>query len=168
MTDEIRTARLLLRRARAEDIDPMHAILSNREATRYWSTLPFTELAQTEEWMAPMLDPSEGSGDEFVIVADGRMIGKIGCWQPPEIGFILEPATWGSGYAGEALAAFIDHRRARGAQEITADVDPRNAAALALLVKAGFVETGRAERTFKLGDEWCDSVYLRLDLQPLS
>jgi len=164
VVDEIRTERLLLRRARLEDIAPMHEILSNPDATRYWSTPPFTQLAQTEEWMASMLDPSERDGDEFVIIADSRMIGKIGCWQPPEIGFILHPDAWGRGYAGEALAAFVAHRRARGATEITADVDPRNAAALALLARAGFVETGRAERTFKLGDEWCDSIYLRLDL----
>ena len=39
------------------------------------------------------------------------MIGKLGCWRTPEIGFILDPAVWGRGYASEALAAFIDHRR---------------------------------------------------------
>ena len=25
-----------------------------------------------------------------------------------------------------------------------------------------FVETGRAERTFLIGDEWCDSIYMAL------
>ena len=164
MADEIRTERLLLRRATAKDIEPMHRILSSPQAMRYWSSLPHSELKQTQEWMASMIDPSLNGSDEFVVVADGEMIGKVGCWQPPEIGFIFDPAFWGRGYASEALGAFIDHRRRSGAEEITADVDPRNVGAVALLTKAGFEETGRAERTWKLGEEWCDSVYLRLDL----
>jgi RimJ/RimL family protein N-acetyltransferase len=35
-----------------------------------------------------------------------------------------------------------------------------------VLAKLGFVETGRAERTFLLGEEWCDSVYLALARPP--
>jgi [ribosomal protein S5]-alanine N-acetyltransferase len=45
---------------------------------------------------------------------------------------------------------------------LEADVDPRNAAALRLLGHFGFREFARAERTVRLGDEWCDSVYLEL------
>jgi RimJ/RimL family protein N-acetyltransferase len=45
---------------------------------------------------------------------------------------------------------------------LLADVDPRNVASLRVLDRLGFKETGRAERTFLLGDEWCDSVYLAL------
>ena len=43
-----------------------------------------------------------------------------------------------------------------------ADVDPRNAASLGLLRKLGFVETRHARCTIKVGEEWCDSVYLAL------
>ena len=46
--------------------------------------------------------------------------------------------------------------------QIIADVDPRNAGSLAVLTRLGFVETGRAERTFLVGETWCDSVYLAL------
>lgn len=46
-------------------------------------------------------------------------------------------------------------------EHLTADVAPRNSA-LRLLHNLGFVITRRAERTFLLGDEWCDSVYLEL------
>jgi len=47
-----------------------------------------------------------------------------------------------------------------GLPALTADVDPRNAASLRLLARLGFVETGRAQRTFRWRDEWCDSIYL--------
>ena len=165
MADHIRTQRLLLRRAVPADIVPMHRILGNAEAMRYWSSLPHSDIAQTEQWMASMIDPSLQGSDEFVVTAEGEVIGKVGCWRPPEIGFIFDPGCWGRGYASEALTAYVDYRRNCGGEEITADVDPRNLAALRLLTKAGFEVTGRAQRTWQLGGEWCDSVYLRLDLK---
>ena len=42
--DEIRTERLLLRKAREEDLDSMHRILSDKRAMRYWSSLPHESL----------------------------------------------------------------------------------------------------------------------------
>ena len=47
-------------------------------------------------------------------------------------------------------------------ERVTADVDPRNTASLALLHRLGFAETHRAARTWLVGEEWCDSVYLAL------
>jgi RimJ/RimL family protein N-acetyltransferase len=44
--------------------------------------------------------------------------------------------------------------------QLTAEVDPRNAASLRLLAKLGFRETHRAVRTLLWKDEWCDSIYL--------
>ena len=160
---EIRTDRLLLRRARLADIAAMHAIMSNPTAMRYWSTPPHAELADTERWISSMIDADPGR-DDFIVTLDDRVIGKLGAWQLPEIGFLLDPGFWGRGYALEALAAFVERRQALGSTELTADVDPRNQASLRLLEKAGFVETGRAAGTWQVGEELCDSVYLRLEL----
>ncbi len=63
----------------------------------------------------------------------------------------------------EAVSAVIERAFARfDIPEIVADVDPRNQASLALLKHLGFHQSGYAHRTFQLGDEWCDSVYLAL------
>ena len=164
MADEILTERLLLRRFRMDDIGPMHRILSDPEATLYWSTPPHDSIAQSEEWVRSEVESPPDLIDDFVVTLDGAVIGKLGCFRLPEIGFLFGPATWGRGYAGEALRAFIEHRRAQGGTELTADVDPRNLRSLRLLQRAGFAETGRAQRTCRIGDEWCDSIYLRLDL----
>jgi RimJ/RimL family protein N-acetyltransferase len=88
----------------------------------------------------------------------------MGAWKLPEFGFLIDPVHWGKGYASEALAAFIDRRRALGSTELTADVDPRNTASIRLLEQAGFVETHRAAGTWQVGDELCDSIYFRLIL----
>ena len=138
--------------------------MSDPVAMRYWSTPPHRDLADTERWMASMVNAEPATSDDFIITLNGRLIGKLGAWKLPEIGFLITPDSWGRGYGSEALAAFIDRRKALGSTELTADVDPRNEASLRLLDRHGFVETGRASGTWHVGDELCDSIYLRLAL----
>ena len=164
MSNEIRTERLVLRRACLGDAPEMHRIMSDPVAMRFWSTPPHADLAETERWMASMVEDDPAERDDFIVTLDGRLIGKLGAWRLPEVGFLLDPAQWGRGYAREALAAYIDRRRRLGSTELTADVDPRNVASIKLLEGAGFVETGRATGSWQVGDELCDSIYFRLTL----
>jgi ribosomal-protein-alanine N-acetyltransferase len=158
------TARLILRRAAPDDAEAMHAILSDPRAMTYWSHGPHDSLDQTREWLASMIEAPPGQSDEFVITLDGQVIGKLGAWRLPEVGFILSPAHWGQGYASEAMAAFLDHVFARpDVDHLVADVDPRNLASLGLLNRHGFCETGRASGTWNTHIGLCDSIYLRLD-----
>lgn len=159
----IRTARLTLRRARIDDLDSIHAVLSNKEAMRFWSTLPHATIEESRIWLRSMIDAPPDLSDDYVVEHEGRVIGKAGCWRLPDIGFILHPDYWGRGLAREALQAVIPEVFSRfPVAALTADVDPRNAASLALLKSLGFVETGRAKGTWDLGGELCDSVYLAL------
>jgi ribosomal-protein-alanine N-acetyltransferase len=158
---QIATARLRLRPARADDAAALHSIFTDARAMRYWSSLPHTDFAQTEAWLAAMMASPPDESCDFIVERDGRVIGKAGCWRLPEIGYILHPDAWGQGLAGEALGAIIPHVFAtHRIAAITADVDPRNAASLKLLARLCFVETGRATGTIRVGDELCDSVYL--------
>jgi RimJ/RimL family protein N-acetyltransferase len=159
----IRTPRLLLRRARIEDLPGIHAIMSDKRAMRYWSSLPHETEEQTREWLQSMIDAPAEASDDYVIEHEGRVIGKAGCHRLPEIGFILDPDCWGKGLAREAMEAVIRHIFAtRPVETLIADVDPRNQASLGLLKRLGFRETGRAKGTYMLGDQACDSVYLAL------
>ena len=160
----LRTARLVLRRPQADDAEAMHAILSDPAAMRYWSTPPHTDFAQSRAWVESTMDAiAAGDCDDFFVERDGALIGKAGLWSGDEIGFLLAPSIWGQGYGREALSAVIGHAfGTRGLAQIRADVDPRNDRSLRLLTGLGFQETGRAERTFKIGEEWVDSVYLTL------
>jgi [ribosomal protein S5]-alanine N-acetyltransferase len=158
----IRTERLTLRRARMQDLDDVHAMLSHPAAMRYWSTPEHETVEQSRKWLAGMVAGGPGE-DDFLIEHQGRVIGKAGAWNLPEIGFLLHPDHWGKGLAREAMEAVIAHLFAtHDLAELTAEADPRNAASLRLLTRLGFVETGRAERTLQWRDEWCDSVYLEL------
>ncbi|HVQ07991.1 MAG TPA: GNAT family N-acetyltransferase [Allosphingosinicella sp.] len=159
----IKTSRLMLRRARIEDLPRFHAIMSDPRAMRYWSSLPHETMERTREWLQSMIDAPADASDDYVIEHEGQVIGKAGCWRLPEIGFILDPDCWGKGLAREAMEAVIGHIFAtRPVETLIADVDPRNQASLGLLKRLGFRETSRAKGTWTIGEEVCDSVYLAL------
>lgn len=161
---EFRTERLLLRPARASDLEPMHAILGDPRAMAYWSSTPHEDIGKTRDWLASMIAIQPTEGEDFIVEFEGRLIGKAGLWRFPDIGFIFHPDFWGRGFAQEALTLVLDRAFAvHGLPKVDADVDPRNAGSLKLLERLGFRETGRAERTWHVGDQWCDSVYLELD-----
>ena len=162
--DRIETARLVLRRATLQDLPAFHAAMRDPHAMRYWSTPPHDDIEQTRQWLTGMIEADAATSDDFVIELDGAAIGKLGAWHLPEIGFLIHPDQQGQGYGAEALTAFIAYIRSRGLPCLKADVDPRNAACLALLRRAGFIGTGSAEKTWLVGDEWCDSIYMGLEL----
>ncbi len=161
---ELHTERLVLRRARPDDLEAIHAVLSDERTMRYWSTGPHADLDQTRAWLDSMIFSPPEVSEDFVVTLDGEVIGKLGAFRLPEIGFILRFDRWGSGYATEAIRAFLTHVFQRpGVDHLIADVDPRNTASLGLLLRHGFVETGRAAGTWQTHLGSCDSVYLRLD-----
>jgi RimJ/RimL family protein N-acetyltransferase len=159
---EISTPRLLLRTARPDDLEAMHAVLSDPCATRWWSTPPHESLEETRIWLDAMIANGPDHPD-FVVELDGRVIGKAGFFAMPDIGYILHPDVWGRGLAAEAVGVAIDHVfRTRYVETLSADVDPENAASIRLLERLGFVQTGSAERTWNIGGAWKDSLYYSL------
>lgn len=160
----IRTERLLLRHARLDDIEPLHTVLSDPIAMRWWSSVPHVSLNETRAWVEAMMAGSVAGAPDFVVEWNGRAIGKAGFWKLPDVGYILHPDAWGQGLASEAVGAAIDHVFAEGLTDIvTADVDPENTASIRLLERLGFTCTGSAERTWNIGGEWKNSLYYARD-----
>ena len=161
---EFRTERLVLRPAREQDLEAMHEVLSDPRSMAYWSSPPHDDVGQTRDWLESMIAIQPFEGEDFIIELDGTLIGKAGLWRFPEIGFILRSDHWGQGYASEALRLVLDRAfGVHGLATVKADVDPRNHASLTLLQRLGFRETGRKHRTWLVGGQWSDSVYLELD-----
>jgi RimJ/RimL family protein N-acetyltransferase len=165
VTERIVTLRLTLRRVTMGDVPAMHAIFADAEVMRYWSRLPHTDLAETEAWVAKTAAAVEsGHADDFVVLHDGLVIGRVGIWQNNELGVIFARSAWGKGFAREAIEGLIKRSQVRGMTSIIADIDPRNVRVARFLEKFGFRQTGAAKNTYKIGDIWTDSVYLTLDL----
>jgi len=160
----IETERLVLRRMMSYDAPALHAMLSDPETMQYWSTPPHVTLAETEEWVAEgIAATARGDGHDFVVLESDRLIGRVAFWMGNEIGFLFSRAVWGKGYAREAMNAVLRYGFEQlDYKTVRADVDPENVRSLKLLERVGFKRTGFAERTFKIGERWVDSVYLEL------
>ena len=158
------TERLTLRPLILADVPALHAWLSDPAGMRFWSTLPHTDIKQTEDWVRVSLDAmAKGEAQDFAVLHAGEIIGRIAFWQGNEIGFFFDPARQGQGFAGEALRAISQFGfDTLNFATIEADVDPDNTPSLRLLERNGFERTGFAEKTFEIGGKWFDSVYLSL------
>lgn len=167
--DVIQCERLRMRRVQLGDLDAIHDIMSDHETMRFWSSPPHATREETERWFASMLEGEESrKSDEFILELDGIVIGKLGAWRLPEVGFFLRRDCWGRGLATEAMQCFIEYSRSRGIEYLTADVDPENTACLRLLAKCGFQETGRKDATYIVAGEARDSVFLKVELNGAS
>ena len=160
----LETPRLILRRLTRYDAPAFHAMFSDAETMRYWSSLPHEKLAETEAWIEESLQTmARGDGHDFAVLHAERVVGRAAFWMGNEIGFIFHRDVWGQGIAREALGAVLRFGfDALQFETVRADVDPENLRSVVLLERLGFRRTGYAERTFKLGDRWTDSVYLEL------
>jgi len=164
----IKTERLVLRGAQAEDVGPLFEVFGCVETMRYWGTATHVSIMETAQLVDQIAD-DDPALSYFVVTRDGRAVGTAGFWQGSEVGFILHRDLWRQGFGEEVLRALIPYGiDTLGLEEITADVDPDNAASIGLLTKLGFVEMARAERTLQIGDRWFDSVYFRLTAPVLS
>ena len=72
---EFRTERLLLRPAKSDDLEPLHAILSHPQAMAYWSSPPHESMDQTREWLASMISIAPAECEDFIVEHDGRLVG---------------------------------------------------------------------------------------------
>jgi ribosomal-protein-alanine N-acetyltransferase len=160
MRVELRTERLILRKARLDDLAEVNAFMGHAGAMQYWSTPPHADLERTLAWLQAHIEADPEISLNYLIELEGRVIGEVGSFPIPEFGFILHPDYWGRGIGLEAGRAVIDHLFAtRPVESLVADVDPRNASSIALLVKLGFLKTGEACATLCVGGEWVDSEY---------
>lgn len=155
----LKTARLTLRATRSADAEALFDVYGDARAMRYWDRLPHERLAETEALVAGIRGMAVPLR-YFVVEHAGRVVGTAGFWRDAEIGYILHPDVWGRGLGTELLSLLVDYGFATlGFDRITAETDPDNATSNRMLKRAGFHETGRAERTLQIGDRWVGSIY---------
>jgi ribosomal-protein-alanine N-acetyltransferase len=151
-TPTLRTARLLLRPFTPADTDAIYALQSNPRVLRYWDSPPWKERARADRFIAMCTQmEQEGSGVRLVIerAADGAFIGWC-ClvkWDPgyrsAKIGYCLDEAAWGHGFATEAASALLQWAfDTLDLNRVQSETDTRNIASGRVLEKLGFTREG--------------------------
>lgn len=141
---EIRTARLLLRAFRTDDVDDALAYRNDPEFARYLPHIsqPFTR-EHAERFVETNMTEPWDTLPTFAIVLHGRVIGTVNFDVDPAartamLGYAVARAHWGRGLATEAATAAIDWAFAEhDLVEIWASTDPDNTRSRRVLEKLG-------------------------------
>lgn len=162
----LRTERLLLRPLTRADAVPMLGYKSDAESVRYVPYGPLT-LAEIEERIATRWAGTrfEKEGDGICLGIEeretGRLVGDVVLmWRSEndregEVGYILDPAFSGRGYATEAVAALLDLGfDGWGLHRIIARIDERNTASAGVVERLGFRREARFVESSWFKDEW--------------
>lgn len=173
----LETDRLLLRPHDEGDLDAVHAIETRPDVARYLYDRPSTS---REESLARLRRKMERSAideehDSLLLAvvrkAEGDLIGHVVLMRRSvehrqgEIGYVLDPAHHGHGYATEASAlmlrlGFEELRLHR----IVGRLDARNAASAAVLERLGMRREAHLRENEFVKGEWVDElVYAILD-----
>ncbi|MFI6093588.1 GNAT family N-acetyltransferase [Streptomyces sp. NPDC051218] len=166
-TPILRTTRLRLRPFTEADADPLFALHSSTQVMRYWDSAPWNDRARAERFIAVCgRIADEGTGARVAIdrASDGAFVGWCGLidWDPDNrsasLGYCLDPAMWGHGYATEAAHALLQWAfDTWDLNRVQAEADTRNAASGRVLEKVGFVREGTLQEDCVVNGEVSDS-----------
>lgn len=161
------TPRLTLRPLTAADIPALFAIFSHPEVMRYWSSPPYTEIAQARTMLlncqegyatGEFLQLGIAQRDDAVLMGTCTLFALHAASRRAEIGYALGRPYWGAGYMHEALTALIDHAfNTLNLHRLEADIDPRNTASARTLERLGFQKEGHLRERWIVSDEISDS-----------
>lgn len=166
----LHTPRLHLRPLHADDAPALFEIHADPRFAQFWSSPPWTTLAQAEALIAQdQVDLQSGEHLRLGIVRreDGALLGSCSLFKihptnrRAELGYGLGPAHWGGGYAREAVAALLAFGFSESGlnlHRVEADIDPDNIASARLLDRLGFQLEGRLRERWIVGGVVSDSA----------
>lgn len=166
--------RVLLDVLRPDDLGDLHAMQSDPDVCRYLLYEPrsldearkalardaaATRLEKPGDYLQPALRDREGRFlGTMYFALHGTDSDSVGPDRTAEIGWILLPSSQGKGYAREAAALLLDFAFGTlGLHRVYAELDPRNAASIALCERLGMRHEGHFVEHMWLKGEWTDT-----------
>jgi [ribosomal protein S5]-alanine N-acetyltransferase len=163
----IRTARLVLRPWRLDDVDAIWPVVSDPSFPRQMTWVAHADRAETVAFLEHTIaGTTAGNGVSWAITRDDAVIGNIAIgtirWflgalrvDRGEIGFWLAPAHQNKGYMTEAAGAAVAWLFGElGLHKITTGCHDTNPASRRVIEKTGFRFVGRYE-----DDVWRDGAW---------
>ena len=166
-TEVVRTARLVLRPHRPDDVDAVLRACQDPDIQRWIATLPVPYTAADAREFVTRVAPAEratGRGMPAVLEAEGELVGasKIDLHRGvlgPEIGYWIAPWARGRGHATEATRALAEWAFERGAPRVHLLADVGNSASQRVAERAGFSREGVVRSCLGYRDgSWTDAV----------
>ena len=167
----VRTERLLLRPAEPADAGATYLVRRQEEVSRWLTAWEPDEAAYAERFRAP-----ERLATTLVVELDGRVVGDLmlrveDAWSQAEVveqargvqaelGWVLDPAHAGHGYATEAVAALVRVCfEDLGLRRVTASCFADNAASWRLMERLGMRrEAHTVQESLHRDGRWLDGL----------
>jgi ribosomal-protein-alanine N-acetyltransferase len=149
IANELKTARLVLRPYRYEDVDDILEFSTNPDWSRFLPVpQPYTREDATR-YIQEFIEMPHAEGKGFAITLKGKVIGGVRIRlflnnHRAEIGYSISPAHWRNGFAFEAVHTVINacFESIADLNRISANADFRNNSSRELLKKIGLKEEG--------------------------
>jgi RimJ/RimL family protein N-acetyltransferase len=164
----IHTARLLLRPYRPGDVDAVYAYHRLPETARYLENEPMSR-AEARALVTRRLGSSAlaGVGEVLSLVVElaqtRALVGDcVLFWRSEgqaEVGYVLDPAHYGHGYATEAVGALLRLGfEDLGLHRVAARCDARNQASARVMERAGLRRQAHLVQNEFVKGEWTDEL----------
>lgn len=148
----IGTQRLELRPLSEADVEGLADILANEEVSKTFMVPQFKDRAQAVDLARKLVGFSSISNEEHLVYGvflNGSLIGFVNdCGfsdSEIEIGYVIDPRFWGSGYATEAVRAVLDDLHDMGFERVVAGYFENNIASLRVMEKCNMKRIDRIE-----------------------
>jgi RimJ/RimL family protein N-acetyltransferase len=163
------TERLMIRALTPDDVDRHYAMFSDPEVVRYLYFGPFDRPGAQEhlERRSVVELPEEGGWVNFglEVRGEGILIGELAMGfisathKHYEVGYVLDPAYAGRGYATEGAAMIVELAfTGLGAHRVSGRLDARNAPSARVLEKLGMRREALFVENEYVKGEWTDEL----------
>jgi RimJ/RimL family protein N-acetyltransferase len=173
----LETERLILREVRESDFDALYRLQSDPEIKRYELSKPSTK-SETHKFIRRCLRDRTGRArwryelavalPETDLLIGNLDLARIG-WggRTAHVGFMVDRAHWGQGYATEAGSAAVEYAfRHLGVQRVIAQCHPNNVGSWRVMEKMGMRRI-KARTRLRLGSgEWFSSIMYEIRNDP--
>lgn len=164
--------RIRLRALEDRDVESLYAIFSDQAVIQYWSSPAMTDLIDAHSLLASirkgfiereLFEWGIATRDTDEVVGTCTLYNLEETHRRADLGFALRRASWGQGFASEAIGLAIGFAfETLHLHRLEADADPDNARSILALERQGFRREGYLrERWHHLG-ELRDAVFLGL------
>ena len=158
---------ITLRRLQIDDLDSVHALISNVEVVRYM-LFPVCSRQESEKFLAESINESPSAPWRSIVRAiarglGGELVGLCGVVNlrgnsDGEIWYLINPESWGKGIATNAVKQLLQLGFSEmGLHRIWATCLPENPASARVLEKAGMRKEGFLVKNLKIHGEWRSS-----------
>jgi [ribosomal protein S5]-alanine N-acetyltransferase len=158
---------ITLRTLQGDDLDAVHALISNMEVVRYM-LLPVCSREESKKFLSGSInetpsDPWRSIVRAIVSGPDGELVGLCGLVNlrgnsDGEIWYLINPQSWGKGIATKAVKQLLQVGFSEmSLHRIWATCLPENPASARVLEKAGMRKEGFLVKNLRIHGEWRSS-----------